>query len=102
MSQPTIAPEFCAMQLKILADTTRLKILEALMDSPRHVNEINNQLKIEQSLLSHHLKVLREVGLVESQRDGKAVLYSLSATIKPLPSGKAIDLGCCQLCFGDC
>lgn len=102
MTQPMIAPEVCAGKLKILADATRLKILEALMNSPKHVNEINHQLQIEQSLLSHHLKLLRDVGLVESQRDGKAVLYSLGATIKPTSSGKAIDLGCCQLCFGDC
>jgi DNA-binding transcriptional ArsR family regulator len=54
---------------------------------------------LEQSLLSHHLKVLRKEGFVEAMRDGKAVLYSLTPEVQRANAGRAIDLGCCLLCF---
>lgn len=87
----------CAQKLKIIADNTRLSVLEILMESPKHVGEINERLGIEQSLLSHHLKVLRQAGLVEAIRDGKGVLYQI--TYRFQPDSKNIDLGCCILSF---
>jgi ArsR family transcriptional regulator len=89
----------CAENLKILADETRLAVVEQLLEGPKHVGEMNQVLGIEQSLLSHHLKVLRESGLVESERDGKSVLYRLSPAVDTARRGKALDLGCCQLSF---
>lgn len=76
---------FCVRKLKVLADTTRLGVLEILMEGPRHVGELNAVLGVEQSLLSHHLKVLRKEGFVEAMRDGKAVLYRarFSRFLKP-------------------
>jgi DNA-binding transcriptional ArsR family regulator len=91
--------DFCVRQLKVLADTTRLAILGMLIDSPKHVGELNAQIKIEQSLLSHHLKVLRQEGFVESNRYGKAVLYQLAPTYKTQSNLKALNLGCCILSF---
>lgn len=91
--------ESCAAKLKVLADPTRLAVLEALAAGPRHVGVLVKELKIAQSLLSHHLQALREAGLVESKRDGKAVLYSLAATATLRGDGGQIDLGCCQLSF---
>ncbi|MFM2063319.1 MAG: hypothetical protein RLZZ507_2989 [Cyanobacteriota bacterium] len=91
--------DFCACQLKVLADTTRLSVLKILMEGPKHVGELNSFLKLEQSLLSHHLKILREAGFVEAQRDGKAVLYHFVPSIRQINTGKAIDLGCCLLSF---
>lgn len=90
---------FCVRKLKVLADTTRLAVLEILMEGPKHVGELNAVVGIEQSLLSHHLKVLREEGFVEATRDGKAVLYSLTPTVWQEKVGRAIDLGCCLLSF---
>ena len=89
----------CAERLKVLADQTRLAVVAQLMQGAKHVAEINAQLNVEQSLLSHHLKVLRQAGLVRAQRDGKAVLYSLAPELTRAGSGRAIDLGCCQLSF---
>ncbi|MFQ5490423.1 MAG: ArsR/SmtB family transcription factor [Phycisphaerae bacterium] len=89
----------CAALLKVLADETRLAVLRQLMKRSKHVGEINATLGIEQTLLSHHLKVLREAGLVVTQRNGKAILYSLAPTIEDAGSGKAINLGCCLLSF---
>lgn len=90
---------FCSERLKVLADSTRLAILEMLWSEPKHVWEMNTVLGLEQSLLSHHLKVLREQGFVRATRDGKAVLYQLEPTVWNTSSGRVIDLGCCRLCF---
>lgn len=90
---------FCARQLKILADETRLGVLELLWSGPKHVGEMNALLGLEQSLLSHHLKVLRDEGFVMATRDGKAVLYQLESSVLSANGGRAIDLGCCLLSF---
>jgi len=89
----------CVSLLKVLADDTRLAVLHQLMKRPQCVGEINARLGIEQTLLSHHLKVLREAGLVVTQRDGKSVRYSLAPEVETSGSGKAINLGCCLLSF---
>lgn len=91
----------CAHLLKLLADDTRLAVIRQLMKGPKHVGEINQALELEQSLLSHHLKVLREAGLIDSQRDGKAVLYSLNPDFKGASLGDAINLGCCLISFDE-
>ncbi len=92
---------FCARQLKILADETRLAVLELLWSGPKHVGEMNAVLGLEQSLLSHHLKVLRGSGFVRAKRDGKAVQYYLAPTAQRAHTGRAIDLGCCLLYFDE-
>ena len=89
----------CASLLKVLADETRLAVVEQLLDGPRHVGELNESMGVEPSLLSHHLKVLREANLVTARRDGKQVLYSLSAQYQGRRRGRAIDLGCCLISF---
>ncbi|HCF27422.1 MAG TPA: ArsR family transcriptional regulator [Cyanobacteria bacterium UBA11049] len=90
---------YCAHQLKSLADSTRLEVLELLWSGPKHVGEMNAVLGLEQSLLSHHLKVLREEGFITATRDGKAVLYQLESAVCCVRDGRAIDLGCCRLSF---
>lgn len=100
MSKRSDFPQsFCVQKLKVLADTTRLAVLEILMEGPKHVGELNAFLSVEQSLLSHHLKVLRDEGFVEATRDGKAVLYSLAPAVQPANAVRAINLGCCLLSF---
>lgn len=89
----------CAQKLKVLSDPTRLSVLEELMDGPRHVGEMMARLGLEQSLLSHHLKVLRDAGLVTAERDGKSMLYRLASNVAADTPGEALDLGCCRLTF---
>ena len=89
----------CVSHLKMLANHTRLAVVRQLLEGPKHVSELNEAVDVEQSLLSHHLKVLREAGLVVSERDGKAVLYSLAPDCQWSKRGKAINLGCCLLSF---
>lgn len=89
----------CVDRLKVLADRTRLEVVRQLMDGPKHVAEINAKLGVEQSLLSHHLKILRDTGLVLAERDGKAVLYQLAPDVHLTGEGKNVNLGCCVLSF---
>ncbi len=89
----------CATLLKVLADETRLAVVQELLDGAKHVGEINAALNLDPSLLSHHLRTLREAGLVIAQRDGKCVLYRLAPGVVARRSGKAVDLGCCLISF---
>ena len=89
----------CVKKLKVLADTTRLAVVNALYDAPQHVGELGKVLNIEQSLLSHHLSILRKAGLVNAVRDGKAVLYQLAPGVSGIKNRRAINLGCCELAF---
>ncbi|QDT11127.1 ArsR/SmtB family transcription factor [Planctomycetes bacterium K23_9] len=94
-----VAADDCAGILKVLADETRLAVVERLMQGPQHVGEISAILEVEPTLLSHHLRVLREAGLVVSQREGKQVLYSLASDVQGSRRGRAINLGCCRISF---
>jgi DNA-binding transcriptional ArsR family regulator len=61
-----------------LADPNRIMILYALSQSPRNVTEICNELEMPQSLISRHLKVLRERGMVTTERRGTVIVYTLA------------------------
>ncbi len=101
-SSPSLAAvpmDDCAAQLAVLADQTRLDVVRLLLEGPQRVKELNSVLCIEQSLLSHHLKVLRDSGIVEAERDGKSVLYRLAPQMESRRRGRVIDLGCCRLSF---
>ena len=63
---------------KAFADTTRIKILYALMETDRCVADIADIIGVTQSAVSHQLRVLKQARLVKFQRDGKNVIYSLS------------------------
>ena len=61
-----------------LADPNRILILYALSQGPRNVTEIYGELGMPQPLVSRHLKVLRERGMVTTERRGTVVVYSLA------------------------
>lgn len=63
---------------KALGDPTRIRILYALDEGPRHVSALAEELDVPQPTISRHLAILRERGLVDSERDGAWVLYSLA------------------------
>lgn len=68
-----------------VAEPQRRAILEALAAEERSVNAVANALGLAQPSISKHLRVLREVGLVRSRRDGRQILYRTNAqTIRPL------------------
>ena len=61
-----------------LADPSRILILYELSQSPRNVTELSTNLKMPQPLVSRHLKVLRERGMVQTERHGTMVEYALA------------------------
>ena len=64
--------------LTAVADTSRLSILQALTTGPRCVCELQEQVPIPANLLSYHLKVLREAGLIRGSRRGRWIDYCLA------------------------
>lgn len=63
---------------KTFGDTTRIKILYALMNGDLYVNDIAEIVGVSQSAVSHQLRVLKQARLVKFTRDGKNVTYSLA------------------------
>ena len=61
-----------------LADPNRILILYELAQSPRNVTELSTNLKMPQPLVSRHLKILRERGMVAYERYGTVIQYSLA------------------------
>jgi DNA-binding transcriptional ArsR family regulator len=75
----------CYAFFKVLANPTRLAILEALRKEPRSVNEIAKMLKQEQSMVSHNLESLEKCTFIFSERKEKQRIYSLNReTVEPL------------------
>jgi ArsR family transcriptional regulator len=62
---------------KVVGDTTRIKILHALLVAEMCVCDLSNLLNISQSAVSHQLKTLRQADLVTFRKQGKVVFYSL-------------------------
>ncbi|MCI1965706.1 MAG: metalloregulator ArsR/SmtB family transcription factor [Oscillospiraceae bacterium] len=63
---------------KIFADSTRIKILYVLLESEFCVCDIAQVLGMNQSAISHQLRVLKQSKLVKYRREGRAILYSLA------------------------
>ena len=60
-----------------LADPSRIMILYTLSQNPRNVTELSSELNMPQPLVSRHLKLLRDRGMVTSERHGTTITYSL-------------------------
>ena len=68
-----------------VAEPRRRDILSFLALQERSVGEIVDELGLEQPSVSKHLKVLKDVGLVEARREGRQMLYRVNAVaIRPL------------------
>ena len=65
--------------MKLLADDTRLTSIVAIMAGPRCVCDLMELLNLSQPKVSRHLAILREANLVETERRGQWVYYSLAA-----------------------
>ena len=62
---------------KIFGDSTRLRIMSALLNHELCVCDISEVLEMNQSAISHQLRVLRTAGLIKARRCGKSAFYSL-------------------------
>ena len=61
----------------IFADHTRVKMLSALAISEMCVTDLSRVLEINQTTISHQLRLLKNLGIVKSDRHGKIIFYSL-------------------------
>ena len=64
--------------LKILSDEVRLKIISLLAENELCVCELMEALRMSQSRISNHLRILRNTGIIEAKREGKWIFYSLA------------------------
>ena len=91
---------YCAQMLRLIGDPERLLIIQALREGPKNVGEIGASTAQKVANVSHHLKLLREGGLVESEREGRFVRYRLSPTAYVQSATGPVDhldIGCCRL-----
>lgn len=101
VSSESLEPKRCAAALRALADPDRLRIITCLREGSSNVSDLAQALQIEIVNLSHHLAVLRRAGVVQTEKQGRFVIYSLPANFfTPTPRSSATDflnLGCCRL-----
>lgn len=74
--------ELTAQVLKLLGDKTRLTILKILDEGSCCVSEFVEILEISQPAISQHLRKLKDVGLVEEERKGQWISYSINREVE--------------------
>ena len=78
MSKRSYVPlQALAETFKVLGDTTRVRILDALSHTEVAVCDLAEALELTQSAVSHQLRLLRGARLVKSRRDGQHIYYTL-------------------------
>jgi DNA-binding transcriptional ArsR family regulator len=95
---------WCAERLKALADPERLRLITALLNGPKHVGTLADELAEPIVKVSHHLGVLRHADLVKTTKKGRFVEYALHPEVFLVtdPANEnLIDLGCCRLDLGE-
>ena len=63
---------------KVFSDTTRLRILEVLLQKETSVGDISNKIKVSASAVSHQLNYLRSTNLVKTRKEGQVIYYSIT------------------------
>ena len=77
-----------------------MRIVALLLEGPRDVGAIGASLGVSQYNVSKHLRVLREAGLLEVEKEGRVRRYALPDAIKrDAAAGRVLDLGCCSFQF---
>jgi len=98
MKDPLSSKE-CAERLKALADEDRLRIVQVLRSGPQNVSDISAELKEDIANVSHHLQILKREKIVETEKQGRFVVYRLHPDVFAATRSTAdcLDLGCCKL-----
>jgi DNA-binding transcriptional ArsR family regulator len=90
----------CVVALRALGEDTRVRIVGLLLERPLEVGEIATRLGVSQYNVSKHLRILREAGLLNVEKDGRMHRYALADDIRRQASaGSVLDLGCCSFQF---
>ena len=62
---------------RAFSDTSRVRILSALTSKEMNVSALAEVAQVSESAVSHHMRSLRQMGLVQARRNGKEVYYSI-------------------------
>ena len=94
-------PDQCVQMLKALADEHRWEMVRTLLAESVSVSQLGERLGMPQPNVSKHLRILREAGIVETERVGKEVRGSIAAAFRAELSRNKnrLDLGCCSFDF---
>jgi len=97
------AAEVCAKRLQALAELNRIRIIDCLRTGSKNVTELATLLNVEIVNVSHHLGVLRQAKLVQDEKNGRFVNYSLNPSKFTVEPEKAtlLDLGWCKIEIGN-
>jgi len=78
-SSTTVLDEHTAAHVaelfRAFSDTSRVRIMSALVDGEKNVGALAQLVGISESAVSHHMRGLRQMGMVQARRDGKEVYY---------------------------
>lgn len=66
---------------KALSDPTRRKILQLLKEKDLSAGDIADQFNISKPSISHHLNILKQAQLVQDERQGQSIIYSINLTV---------------------
>jgi DNA-binding transcriptional ArsR family regulator len=82
MENPVLTPALdehtaahVAELFRTFSDTSRVRILSVLTESEMNVGTLASLVNISESAISHHLRSLRQLGVVQTRRDGKEIYY---------------------------
>jgi DNA-binding transcriptional ArsR family regulator len=95
------SPTGCQPFLKAMADETRWKIVRELLCRSLTVGELSSRLKVSQYNTSKHLRILREAGIVEADKDGRHLRCHIAPDFRRRVNkdNHQLDLGCCTFRF---
>lgn len=91
----------CARILKALGEESRLQMVRLLLQGEKNVSEIVEFLKMPQPQVSHHLSILRSVGILDTRREGNRIYNFIKADVVSAlrKNSKGLELGCCSIQF---
>jgi DNA-binding transcriptional ArsR family regulator len=89
----------CADLLQAIAEPNRIRIIDCLRTGSKNVTQLADLLKVEIVNVSHHLGVLRTARLVQAEKNGRFVIYSLAPAYFSSDDANAtlVDLGWCKI-----
>jgi len=102
MPSRTLTRSFdCLSAMRALGEPTRLSLVRQLISGPKPVTELCDTLHITPYNVSKHLRVLKEAGLLEVEKQGQQRIYALAVAFreKLTHNANTLDLGCCQFDF---
>ena len=97
MKKKELAIEDASYLFKAIGEIHRLEILSLLTKGPLNVESILQKTKIEQSLLSKHLNILKSAELVLTNRKSRNIEYSLNPEFHSKLQKNTLSLPCCEI-----